>query len=130
MLDPRVINWWKLWFLHSYYFCSIYIYIYIYICIYIITVLVVTISLLGFVANPWSEIVTTMWDSYNHVFVEVPVVFRRCPWCNGYCCRKWTQRHKFQSSMRLIAFHIALIPLRKVWIQLFSLQLWVNSRAD
>ena len=27
-------------------------------------------------------------------------------------------------------FHIALIPLGKVWIQLFSLQLWVNSRAD
>ena len=29
-----------------------------------------------------------------------------------------------------MAFHIALIPLGKVWIQLFSLQLWVNSRAD
>ena len=27
-------------------------------------------------------------------------------------------------------FHIALIPLGKVWIQLFSLQLWINSRAD
>ena len=27
-------------------------------------------------------------------------------------------------------FHIALIPLGKVWIQLFSLQLWVNSRTD
>ena len=27
-------------------------------------------------------------------------------------------------------FHITLIPLGKVWIQLFSLQLWVNSRAD
>ena len=26
--------------------------------------------------------------------------------------------------------HIALIPLGKVWIQLVSLQLWVNSRAD
>ena len=45
----------------------------------------------------------------------------RCPWCHGYRHRKWT---------RLIAFHIALIPLGKVWIQLFSLQLWVNSRAD
>ena len=31
---------------------------------------------------------------------------------------------------RLIAFHIALIPLGKVGIQLFSLQLWVNSRTD
>ena len=26
-------------------------------------------------------------------------------------------------------FHIALIPFGKVWIQLFSLQVWVNSRA-
>ena len=40
-----------------------------------------------------------------------------CPWCNGYHCRKWTQRHKFKSWTRLIAFHIALIPLGKVWIQ-------------
>ena len=34
------------------------------------------------------------------------------------------------SNPELIAFHIALIPLGKVWIQLFSLQLWVSSRAD
>ena len=34
------------------------------------------------------------------------------------------------SNPGLIAFHIALMPLGKVWIQLFSLQLWVNSRAD
>ena len=34
------------------------------------------------------------------------------------------------SNPGLIPFHIALIPLGKVWIQLFSLQLWVNSRAD
>ena len=32
------------------------------------------------------------------------------------------------SNPGLIAFHIALIPLGKVWVQLFSLQLWVNSR--
>ena len=50
----------------------------------------------------------------------------RCPWCNGYCRRKWTWRHEFKSWMRLIAFHITLIPLGKVWIQLFSLQLWVK----
>ena len=41
-----------------------------------------------------------------------------------------TRRHEFKSWTRLIAFHIALIPLGKVWIQLFSLQLWINSRAD
>ena len=57
-------------------------------------------------------------------------LFFRCPWCNGYRHRKWTRRHEFKSWTKLIAFHIALIPLGKVWIQLFSLQLWVNSRAD
>ena len=51
-------------------------------------------------------------------------------WCNGYRRRKWTRRHEFKSWTRLIAFHIALIPLGKVWIQLFSLELWVNSRTD
>ena len=30
------------------------------------------------------------------------------------------------SNPGLIAVHIALIPLGKVWIQLFSLQLWVK----
>ena len=54
----------------------------------------------------------------------------RCPWCNRYRHRIWTRRYEFNSWTRLIAFHIALIPLGNVWIQLFSLQLWVNSRAD
>ena len=54
----------------------------------------------------------------------------KCPWCNGYRRRKWTRRHDFKSWTRLIVFHIALIPLEKVWIQLFSLHLWINSRAD
>ena len=53
-----------------------------------------------------------------------------CPWCSRYRLRKWTRRHEFKSWTRRIAFHIALIPLGKVWIQLFSLQLWVNSRTD
>ena len=39
----------------------------------------------------------------------------------GYRRRKWTPRHEFKSWTRLSAFHIALIPLGKVWIQLFSL---------
>ena len=54
----------------------------------------------------------------------------RCPWCSRYRRRKWTRRHESKSWTWLIAFHIALIPLGKVWIQLFSLQLWVNSRTD
>ena len=53
-----------------------------------------------------------------------------CPWCNGYRCRKWTRQLEFKSWTRMIAFHIALITLGKVWIQLFSFQLWVNSRTD
>ena len=54
----------------------------------------------------------------------------KCPWCNGYHRKKSTRLRVFKSWTRLIAFHIVLIPLGKVWIQLFSLQLWVNSRAD
>ena len=56
--------------------------------------------------------------------------WRSSRWCSHYHHRKWTRRHEFKSWTWLIAFHIALIPLGKVWIQLFSLQLWVNSRTD
>ena len=35
-------------------------------------------------------------------------------WCSRYRRRKWTRRHEFKSWTRLIAFHIALIPLGKV----------------
>ena len=41
-------------------------------------------------------------------------IYIKCPWCNGYRRRKWTRRHEFKSWTRLIAFHIALIPLGKV----------------
>ena len=44
-----------------------------------------------------------------------------------YRHRKWTWATEFKSWTRMIAFHIVLIPLGKVWIQQFSLQLWVNS---
>ena len=54
----------------------------------------------------------------------------RCPWCSRYHRRKWTRLYEFKSWTILIAFHIALIPLGKVWIRLFSLQLWVNCRTD
>ena len=73
------------------------------------------------------------WKVTNENFLanrKVNKSKRKCPWCNGYRRMKWTQQHEFKSWTRLIAFHIALIPLGKVWIQLFSLQLWVNSRKD
>ena len=66
----------------------------------------------------------------HHCHYTDIIILWRCPWCNGYRRRIWTWRHEFKSWTRLIAFHIALIPLGKVWIQIFSLQLWVNSRAD
>ena len=76
------------------------------------------------IANKWRL------RSWALIFGNNNDIWWRCPWCNGYCRRKWTRRHEFKSWTRQIAFHIALIPLGKVWIQLFSLQLWVNSRAD
>ena len=50
--------------------------------------------------------------------MELSKNYWRRPWCNGYRHRRWTRRHEFKSWTRLIAFHIALIPLGKVWIQL------------
>ena len=64
--------------------------------------------------------ISAMWNAIS----------RRCPWSNGYRRRMWTRQHEFKSWTSLITFLIALIPLGKVWIQIFSLQLWVNSRAD
>ena len=51
-------------------------------------------------------------------------------WCKGYCLRKWARRSELKSWTRLFAFNIALIPLRKLRIQLFYLQQWVNGKAD
>ena len=70
----------------------------------------------------------THTHTHTHIYIIIIIksrwlhrINRRCPWCNGYRSRKWTQRHEFKSWTRLIAFHIALIPLGKVWIQLISL---------
>ena len=101
----------------------------------------------------WSHSMRLYWSAYElfcwplselrrtwyYIFIYIRILWRcpwcnsymwRIPWCNGYRRRKWTRRYEFKSWSRLIAFHIALIPLGKVWIQLFSLQLWVNSRVD
>ena len=88
-------------------------------------------------SNPFRTL-TRKWEVHiflkksSLVFYYCVIMYtrRRCPWCNGYRRRKWTRRHEFKPWTRLIAFHIALIPLGKVWILLFSLQLWVNSRTD
>ena len=56
--------------------------------------------------------------------------YQRRPRCNSYRRRKWTQWYEIEPLTSLFAFYIALILLRKVWILLFSLQLWGNSRAN
>ena len=66
----------------------------------------------------------------NDTVIEIIFIERRCPWRNGYRRRKWTSQHEFKSWTRLIAYHKAVMLLGKVWIPLFSLQLWVNSWAD
>ena len=68
----------------------------------------------------------------ENAYIDWIIVFNMwmCRWCNCYRRRKWTRRHEIKSWTRLIAFQIALIPLGNVWIQLFSLQLWVNSMTD
>ena len=86
-------------------------------------------------ARPARTYIQQLWADTEYSLEDLPKAIDdrewwRCPWCNGYRRRKWTRRHDFKSWTMLIAFHIALIPLGKVWIQLFSLQLWVNCRAD
>ena len=121
---------------HTYiYIIYIYIYIYIYIVIHKQTVLLYHKSSL------WLDMRDALSRDGNplnfssgrwhtpHICIYI-YIYRRCPWCNGYRRRKWTRQHEFKSWTWLIAFHIALILLGKVWIQLFSLQLWVISRAD
>ena len=48
------------------------------------------------------------------IYLSIYLSIYRCPWCNGYRHRIWTRRYEFNSWTRLIAFHIALIPLGKV----------------
>ena len=47
------------------------------------------------------------WDrfSYKRYRAQSVLLFTNsCPWCNCYRRRKWTRRHEFKSSTRLIAF--------------------------
>ena len=106
--------------------------------------------------NSWSSLSTQVYNKVTHTHLSIKIYFGhihdkilvlvknnlteelpsimykkwRCTWSNGYRRRNWTRRHEFKSWTRLMAFHIALVPLGKVGIQLFSFQLWVNSRTD
>ena len=88
----------------------------------------VQLNTVGSLIYPPPPIKKTMDLEFSETFRLLSELFG--PWCNCYRRRNWTRRLEFKSWTRLIALHIALIPLGKVWIQLFSLQLWVNSRTD
>ena len=70
---------------------------------------------------------TTKQSVYGWKYIHI---YWRCLWCNVCAHRKWTWLPKFKSWTRLFVFRIMLVPLGKLWIQLFSFHLWVNNRAD
>ena len=47
----------------------------------------------------------------------------------GYSLKKWTRWSEFKFLSRLFSFHIVLIFLEYVWIQVFSFPRWVNIKA-
>ena len=64
---------------------------------------------------------------FSEYYTKLQPFHWSCSWCNGYRRRKWTRWHEFKSWPKLITFHIALIPLGKVWIQLLK---WRNSEKE
>ena len=63
--------------------------------------------------SSWKKIYKTVavWPCSSYLTNHWSITYNAlCPWCNSYCCRKWTPWHGFKSWTRLIAFHIALIP--------------------
>ena len=64
---------------------------------------------------------------------EIFIVFSRLLYSIYPFCNKDREELGYQNSYPkkdFFSFHIVLIPLRKVCIQLFSLQQWINSRAE
>ena len=82
--------------------CGIYIYIYIYIYICVCVCVCVWVCV------------------YNGGIRDVMVTVVENGHCDPSSNTRWGCFH----------FHITLIPSGKVWIQLFSLQIWVSSRTD
>ena len=63
----------------------------------------------------------SIFDSWDYLFRWRGVTLQ---------CKKLTQLPEFKSWPRLFTFHIALITLGKLWIQLSSLQRHVKNKAD
>ena len=101
-------------YLYIYGFCVWYtrVYIYIYICTHIYTRAHTFKCIRGVLVTIEGNVYS---DQRSNLDKAICISYiGRCPWCNGYRRRKWTRRHEFKSWTRLIAFHIALIPLIKV----------------
>ena len=82
--------------------------------------MIVKIDFINSFPNYISATLTQILGAYGMQMGELIPEYWRSTWFNGYRRRKWTRWHEFKSWMRLIAFHIALIPF----------QLWANSRTD
>ena len=86
-------------------------------CTHIVAVCKFELVLLLLHGHIWGSIgVHHLWGrpSFKAFYCAVVLCYfnpGRCPWCNCYRRKKWTRRHEFKSWTRLIAFHIALIPL-------------------
>ena len=85
----------------------------------------------------WWWIMLTCVYALKYDYVSLNCHYSKNVWCINFFCARGVMvivagigHGNTSSNPGLIAFHIALIPLGKVWIQWFSLQLWVNSRAD
>ena len=61
---------------------------------------------------------------YPILFIFIYLSIRRRWWCNIYCHWTWIRQIQFKSWKPLVAFHVALIPLGKVWIQLSTSSYW------
>ena len=117
----------------------IYIYIYIYIkCIYMICkhLLLITFLNKSYPSAEMQSVYSTAPANWTGTKLNDCDKLKRKKFIflyqgahNNYQHKKWTQLPKFKTWTRLFAFHITLIPLEKVGLQLFSLKLWIrNSR--
>ena len=73
-------------------------------------------------------LITTIGNDSDNTIDERMTTTRKQKWEGKQLYGRF--KRLINNISHLIAFHIALILLGKVWIQLFSLQLWVNSRTD
>ena len=81
---------------------------------------------------------TTHTHTHTHIYIYIYIYIEREREIDVRIVMViWLSSYKMNTATRVqihgrgcFVFHKALIPLEKAWIQLFSYQLWVNSRAD